>query len=96
MAQYWGWNMCMNNIANEVPMIQSMFTISEENSRFLDQHGRFGFKDKSEAVRTALDRLSAHVLREQLRASEQTYSEIYENDDETREWLDSAAEEWPE
>ncbi|MCZ7555432.1 MAG: hypothetical protein M5R41_03385 [Bacteroidia bacterium] len=62
---------------------------------FLDQHSRFGFKDKSEAVRAALDKLSAHLLLEQLRASAQAYSEIYENDEETREWLDNAAEEWP-
>ncbi len=76
-------------------MIQSKFTISKENMQFLEQHGRFGFKDKSEAVRTALDKLSADLLREQLLASAQAYSEIYENDEETREWLDSAAEEWP-
>jgi hypothetical protein len=76
-------------------MIQSKFTISEENMQFLDQHSRFGFKDKSEAVRSALDKLSAHLLLEQLRASAQAYSEIYENDEETREWLDNADEEWP-
>lgn len=76
-------------------MIQSKFTLSKENKQFLDQHSRFGFKDRSEAVRTALDKLSADLLREQLYASAQAYSEIYEHDDETREWLDSAAEEWP-
>jgi Arc/MetJ-type ribon-helix-helix transcriptional regulator len=76
-------------------MIQSKFTISNENARFLDDHRRYGFKDKSEAVRSALDKLSAHLLLEQLRASAQAYSEIYENDEETREWLESASEELP-
>ena len=77
-------------------MLQSKFTISQENLQFLEQHALFGFKDKSEAVRCALDGLNAHLLRERLRASAQAYSEIYENDEETREWLESAVEDWPE
>jgi Arc/MetJ-type ribon-helix-helix transcriptional regulator len=80
----------------QAPMIQSKFTISQENLSFLEKHAQFGFKDKSEAVRTALDRLRAHMLREQLRSSAELYADLYTDDEESQEWIGGAVEDWPE
>lgn len=76
-------------------MIQTKFSIKESQVEFLENWKAYGFKDKSELVRTALDRLSQELTRQRLRESAAIYAEVYEEDEETRECTDAAQTEWP-
>ena len=76
-------------------MIQAKFSLKESHIHFIEQCKRYGFKDKSDKVRTALDRLSTELARQRLRESAALYAEVYEEDDETQEWTDAALSEWP-
>jgi len=58
---------------------------------WLEQCQLFGFKDKSELVRTAINRLYEQLKQQQkLRESAQLYAEIYETDEETRALTEAA------
>ncbi len=76
-------------------MIQAKFSLEKSHIQFLAQCKRYGFKDKSDVVRTALDRLYAELAQQRLCASADLYAEVYTEDDETQEWTDAALSEWP-
>lgn len=76
-------------------MIQAKFSLKESHIQFIEQCKRYGFKDKSEVVRTALDRLSKELAQQRLRESAALYAEVYELDEEMQEWTDAALSEWP-
>jgi Arc/MetJ-type ribon-helix-helix transcriptional regulator len=76
-------------------MIQAKFSLKESHIKFIEQCNRYGFKDKSDVVRTALDRLFTELTQQRLRESAALYADVYEEDDETREWTDAALSEWP-
>ena len=76
-------------------MIQAKFSHKESHVQFIEQCKRYGFKDKSDLVRTALDRLSTELAQQRLRKSAALYAEVYEEDDETQGWADAALSEWP-
>lgn len=76
-------------------MIQAKFSLEESHIQFLEQCKRYGFKDKSDVVRAALDRLSTELARQRLVDSAALYAEVYEEDGETQEWTDAALSEWP-
>ena len=77
-------------------MTQAKFTIGETQSRFLSQHKKYGFKDKSSVIRAALDRLQKDLENEKLKISADLYAEIYDADGELNELTESAISEWPE
>lgn len=76
-------------------MIQTKFSLKEVHIQFIEQYKCYGFKDKSEVVRTAIDRLASELARQRLRESAALYAEVYEEDDETQEWTDAALSSWP-
>ena len=76
-------------------MIQAKFSLKESHIQFIEQCKQHGFKDKSELVRTALDRLISELAKQRLRESADLYAEVYEEDDETKEWTDAAIPGWP-
>jgi Arc/MetJ-type ribon-helix-helix transcriptional regulator len=76
-------------------MIQAKFSLKESQIQFIEQCNRYGFKDKSDVVRTAIDRLFTELTQQRLRESADLYADVYEEDDETQEWMDAAASEWP-
>jgi Arc/MetJ-type ribon-helix-helix transcriptional regulator len=76
-------------------MIQAKFSLEESHIQFLEQYKRYGFKDKSDVVRTALDRLYTELAQQRLSESADLYAEVYADDDETQEWTDAALSEWP-
>ena len=76
-------------------MIQAKFSLEESHIQFLEQCKRYGFKDKSDVVRTALDRLYTELAQQRLCESADLYAEVYKDDDETQEWTDAALSEWP-
>jgi Arc/MetJ-type ribon-helix-helix transcriptional regulator len=76
-------------------MIQAKFSLKESHIQFIEQCNRYGFKDKSDVVRTALDRLYTELTQQRLRESADLYAKIYEEDDETQGWTNTALSEWP-
>lgn len=76
-------------------MIQAKFSLEESHIQLLEQCKQHGFKDKSDVVRTALDRLYAELAQRRLCESANLYAEVYKDDDETQEWTDAALSEWP-
>lgn len=76
-------------------MIQAKFSLEESHIQFINQCKRYGFKDKSDVVRTAIDRLSAEMAQQRLKASADLYAECFDGDDETKEWTDDALSAWP-
>ena len=76
-------------------MIQAKFSLKESHIQFIEQCKQYGFKDKSDVVRTALDRLRKELAEQRLCESAALYAENYQEDDETREWTDAALSGWP-
>jgi len=76
-------------------MIQAKFSLQEAHIQFIDQCKQYGFKDKSEVVRTALYRLLEDLVQQRLQESADLYADVYQEDIETREWTDVDASEWP-
>lgn len=77
-------------------MKQAKFSITDEQILFLDSYRALGFKDKSEVVRTALERLRAHLLDEELARSADLYAELYDTDEDAQAWVEDAHKGWPE
>jgi len=77
-------------------MIQAKFSLEESHVHFLRQCRAFGFKDKSEAVRLALDRLRQELETRRLRESAELYAQVYQEEDgQLRELTESALLDWP-
>ena len=76
-------------------MFQAKFSLKEPQMLFIEQCKRFGFKDRSEVVRTALDRLYVELIQQRLSESAELYAEIYEDDEDVHEWMNAALSEWP-
>ena len=77
-------------------MTQAQFSLEESQLTFLEQCQVYGFQDPSEAVRTALNRLSLDLEQHRsLRESADLYAELYEADRDTQELTDLAIAGWP-
>ena len=63
-------------------MIQAKFSLEESHIQFLEQCKRYGFKDKSDVMRTALDRPSQELAQQRLCESAQVYAEVYGEGDQ--------------
>jgi Arc/MetJ-type ribon-helix-helix transcriptional regulator len=79
----------------EVVMVQAKFSLDESHIEFLEQCKQYGFKDKSEVVRTALNRLYGELAQQRLQESAELYTQVYADDDEIQEWTEAAVSEWP-
>jgi Arc/MetJ-type ribon-helix-helix transcriptional regulator len=77
-------------------MLQSKFSLEDSQARFLEQCKTWGFKDKSEMVRTAIDHLQAKLELQQLRESAELYADLYGCDQDLQELTESAVLGWPE
>jgi Arc/MetJ-type ribon-helix-helix transcriptional regulator len=76
-------------------MAQAKFTIEQSHIDFLEQFKDRGFKDKSEIVRLALDRLAQELERQELIESADSYAEIYREDRELQQLTAAASMSWP-
>jgi hypothetical protein len=77
-------------------MTQAKFSMAESQIEFLNNHSRFGFKDKSTMVRTALDELKKKLERAELQESANLYAEIYGTDNGLVQLTETAIKGWPE
>lgn len=76
-------------------MIQAKFSLEESQLRFLEQCKAYGFKDKSQAVRAALEHLRQDLEQRRLQESAHLYVEVYDDDPELQELTASAIGGWP-
>lgn len=76
-------------------MIQAKFSLEEPQLRFLAQCKTYGFKDKSEAVRIALEHLRQELEQRRLQESAHLYAQIYDEDAELQGLTASASQDWP-
>ena len=76
-------------------MAQAKFTIEQSHIDFLEQFKDRGFKDKSEIVRLALDRLAQELERQELIESADSYAELYREDRELQQLTTAASMSWP-
>ena len=76
-------------------MIQAKFSLEESQIRFLEQCKAYGFKDRSDLVRTALNQLRRELEIRNLEKSAELYAEVYGEDAELRELTESALLDWP-
>jgi len=77
-------------------MPQAKFSIEETQIGFLNDHGKYGYKDKSSMVRAALRRLMKELELESLKESADLYAEVYSSDADLKKLTDSAISGWPE
>ena len=77
-------------------MIQSKFSLEAAQVAFLEQHQTYGFKDKSEAVRFALQSLQQSLEQKHLQESAELYAQLYEEEPEIKDLAETALAEWPE
>jgi Arc/MetJ-type ribon-helix-helix transcriptional regulator len=77
-------------------MTQVKFSVTESHIHFLDDHSRFGFKDKSSMVRTALDELKKKLETQELIESAELCNQIYTEESELSDLTESALQDWPE
>ncbi|MGI8641140.1 MAG: hypothetical protein ACR2MG_14490 [Pyrinomonadaceae bacterium] len=77
-------------------MVQTNVKIEETQAEFLNHYSQYGFKDKNELVREALNRLREDLEQKSLRESAELYAEIYRNDSDLQELTESALLDLPE
>jgi Arc/MetJ-type ribon-helix-helix transcriptional regulator len=77
-------------------MIQAKFSLDAAQVAFLEQHQIYGFKDKSEAVRFALQSLQQSLQQRHLEESAELYAQLYEEDSEIKDLAEMALADWPE
>lgn len=76
--------------------MQAKFSFEEDQISFLNNYRKYGFKDKSSMVRTALKRFKEELELQRLRQSADLYAEIYSEDTDLKEWTESSVSAWPE
>ena len=76
-------------------MQQVKVSLSESQIQFLSSHNAYGFRDRSQMVRTALQRLQQEVELAELEHSAKLYSEVYAEDLESQEWVEGCCRDWP-
>jgi Arc/MetJ-type ribon-helix-helix transcriptional regulator len=77
-------------------MVQTNVKIEETQAEFLKRYSQYGFKDKNELVREALNRLREDLEQKSLRESAELYAEVYQNDADLQELTESALLDLPE
>ena len=77
-------------------MLQAKFSIGDEQAKFIEHYKEYGFKDKSEMVRKAINLLQTELDEKTLRESAEIYAEIYEEEEDLRKLTEVAVEGWPE
>ena len=88
------------NITNflKLPSIFTMkeqtFKLDESQIKFLELCQNYGFKDPSELVRLAIQRLKLALETEQLKESAMLYAEVYAEETELQELAALGLEEW--
>jgi hypothetical protein len=76
-------------------MKEQKFKLDESQIKFLELCQNYGFKDPSELVKIAIQRLELALETEQLKESAMLYAEVYAEEIELQELAELGLEEWP-
>lgn len=76
-------------------MHQVKLSLSEDQVEFLGHHRDYGFRDRSELVRTALERFRKAIERRELKVSASLYCEVYEEESDSKLWVEDSLTDWP-
>lgn len=76
-------------------MLQAKFSVEEQQAQFLNNFKAYGFKDKSTMLRTDIKHFKKEMELENLRKSTELYSEIYSEDNDLKEFTETALSGWP-
>ncbi len=75
--------------------IEKTLALEEKQVEFIQEYAKYGFHSSDELVAKAIDLLQEELINIQtLEASAALYAEIYEEDEETKEWTNSATQDW--
>jgi Arc/MetJ-type ribon-helix-helix transcriptional regulator len=77
-------------------MQQAKFSLTPPLVEFLSHHQAYGYRDRSEMVRNALQRLRDELELQSLRESADLYTEVYGEDLDLQALTEAAVEGWPE
>ena len=77
-------------------MNQAKFSLTPEHLRLLGDYKAWGFKDKSEMVRMALNELEQRLLRQSLTASAEIYAEVNQDEPDLQALTEMASQAWPQ
>lgn len=61
----------------------------------MGRHRAYGFRDRSELVRKALEFFQREIEQRELEESASLYAQLYEKDGEAKQWASGSAEDWP-
>jgi len=76
-------------------MHQIKLSLQDSQVEFLGRHRAYGFRDRSELVRRALEFFQREIEQKELEESASLYAQLYEKDDEARQWVADSAKDWP-
>ncbi len=76
-------------------MRQAKFSIEAGQHAFLSSYQTYGFKDRSEMLRTAIEMLRKELEQREFEQSATLYAEIYAEDEKLQTLTDSAIAGWP-
>ena len=76
-------------------MHQIKLSLQDSQVEFLGRHQAYGFRDRSELVRKALEVFQREIEQKELEESARLYARLYEEDREAKQWVASSAEDWP-
>lgn len=76
-------------------MYQIKLSLQDSQVEFLGRHRAYGFRDRSELVRKALEFFQREIEQRELEESASLYAQLYGEDDEAKQWVAGSAEDWP-
>ncbi len=75
--------------------IERKFNIEEEQVQFIENYSDYGFHNSDEMIVRALDLLKQELeLTGALEQSADLYAAMYDADEETKDWTESAIKDW--
>lgn len=77
-------------------MGQIKISLKKEHTEFINHYSKFGFKDKSEMVRKAIEKLKDEIETENIRKSAKLLKSIYSKNKIDTDWIDDSIKEWPD
>lgn len=69
--------------------------IQEEEAEFIKSFAEYGFRNPDEMISRALELLKHNLEKNKcLESSADLYAEIYDHDEETKEWTEASMQDW--
>ena len=76
-------------------MYQVNLSLPDSQIEFLGRHRDYGFRDRSELVRRALECFQRQIELTELEDSANLYAQLYAEDPQSQEWVADSSKEWP-